>query len=163
MALNSRRLARERDGALQVARLDEPRHQRRAALGVLRVEADRLVQRLEALGQLPALLELGCQLDEPLDGAGRVAQVAGRLGGEQPGRQVRRVERADPEVDLGRAAAVAPAHPALGDIDERGLGVGKQALILEDLRRPQQRVFLVGPELEDLLVDGGAARGGTPL
>ena len=137
------------------AGLDEPRHERRAALDVLRVQADRLVQGLEAVGQLPALMELGSQPDEPLHRTGRVSQLPRRLRGDQPGRQVRRVERPDPDVDLGRPAAVAPAHPALGDVDERGLGLDDQALDLEDLRGAQQRVLLVGLDLEDLLVDGG--------
>ena len=71
----------------------------------------------------------------------------------QPRIEIFRIERAEADRDFGRALAIAARLAPLGDLQEELLRVGERALLGGEIARLQQRVLVVGLELEDLLVE----------
>ena len=120
-----------------------------------RVDADKLLERVDGLGGAPLLDQIVVQRLEPLAGFLLLAHLLESAGGGEPGLEVRRVDGAQLDDDLGRAAAIALGASARGDRVQMGLRVGKQALPRRDVGELDLRGLVLGLELEDLLVERG--------
>ena len=84
---------------------------------------------------------------------GGVAHLGGELAGAHARIEIFGIERAEADRDFGRALLVAARLALLGDLQEELLGVGERALLGGEVARLEQRVLVVGLELEDLLVE----------
>ena len=137
-------------------------HQPFASLVVVGVERGRFVQHVDRL-RLPALVgELAGDLLEVAERAGFVSQLDAGAGGGQAAFVVFRIERAEADLRLQRAARV---PFALAQLDERiqvRPRVRVASLVAENFGDLHERVLVIRLELEDLLVDGGRLRRPLP-
>ena len=154
------------DGALagprQVALTDVHVEQALADLLVIGIQLGGLAQRLDRLVLAPFAGELlGDRLEvvhRPTD----IAQFDAGGGGGQAAFVVLRVERAEPDLRVDGTARIPLALPQVDQRLEVGAGVGVEPLAAEDVRDLDERVLVVGLELENLLVDG-AGLGDRPF
>ena len=82
-----------------------------------------------------------------------VAHLRRELAGAHARLEILGVERAEANGDFGGALLVAARLALVGDKVEKLLRVCERALLGGEIARLQQRVFVIGFELEDLLED----------
>ena len=125
---------------------------------VLGIELGALAQRLDGLGVPPLLRQLAGDVLQVAQRAADVSHLDARADRLHAAVVVFRVERSEPDLRLQRAAHVAAA---LAQLDERvqvRARVRVQLLRAEDVGDLRQRMFVIGLELEDLLVERAGFR-----
>ena len=133
-------------------------HQLFPDLVVVRIQLRRFAQHLDRLW-LPALVrQLAGDLLEVVEGAGLVAHLDAGAGRGHAALVVLRIERAEPDLGLQRAAHVALRLAQLDQRVQVRARVGVASLAAEDFGHLHQGVLVIRLQLEDLLVDGGGLR-----
>jgi hypothetical protein len=87
-----------------------------------------------------------------------IAQLHCSFGRPQARLYILGIQRSELDLHLGGAFLVATLLAAIADGLEELLGVGESTLLGGDLTRSEQRVLIVGLELQDLLEEGGGFR-----
>ena len=130
------------------------RHERVAGRRVGGIEVHRFGQGVDRLAGPVALEEFLGERLVALGRPGRVAHLGGGACRAHAGRQIARIERRDADQDLVRTGAVVAPAALVGDRRQAVLRLRQQTLLGIDLGRVQQRVLVVGPDLDGFPVEG---------
>jgi hypothetical protein len=119
----------------------------------VRIEIGCLSKRRHRLDLAFSVRKVGGDRLEITHGSGHVADLDAGARGGAPHVEIRWIERSEADANLGRPVKVAAREPAFRDRVQKGPGIDEHALLRRHLARLQQGMLVVGPDLDDLLVE----------
>ncbi len=139
----------------EVAGLERRLGEDRSRRGLERVDADKLLERIDRFRGSSLFEQVVVQGPEALAGFFLLAHLFERSRGGQTGLEVRGIDGAELDDDFGGAPPIALGAAARGNRIEVRLGIGEETLPGRDVRELNLRRLVERLDLEDLLVERG--------